>query len=280
MSAYQPKSPNLLHSQLFRKASADPNMVAGYMTGAIETTPRRKSRAVELEKRALARYLPRRCRKRLSYGERVERRMRKRMLGGSSALPDTLRHHFTEGERAVLCVVAGEIKRHGICDLTIDEIGDRAGVARTTVQNAMHEGRRLCLLKITERSVRGCKSKTNLVEIISHEWMVWIKRAPSAARRIGSTFKNASSSKNIGLDKRERIESNKATASNKQESFDETTRATLCRLQDRGRVGDDRDEKGLPGNDLPKPSQDCDWAALRSWVTEIRTPPTCNPHST
>ena len=47
------------------------------------------------------------------------------MLGGSSALPDTLRHHYTEGERAVLFIVAGEVKRHGICDLPIDEIADR-----------------------------------------------------------------------------------------------------------------------------------------------------------
>jgi hypothetical protein len=200
MSAYQPKSPNLTNSPLFRKAAADPDLGLGYMTGAIETIPARKDQA-ELERRALARYLPRRCRKRLSDGERVERRMRKRRLGGSSALPDTLRHYYTEGERAVLCVIAGEQKRYGVCSLSIDEIGDRAGVGRTTVQNAMHEGRRLGHLKITERPVRGQKSLTNLVEIASHEWKVWIERAPSAARRIGSTFKNASTSKIIGLGK-------------------------------------------------------------------------------
>lgn len=56
----------------------------------------------------------------------MKRRHRKRMLGGSSALPDTMRHHYTEGERAALCVVAGEVKRQGVCDLSIDDIADRA----------------------------------------------------------------------------------------------------------------------------------------------------------
>jgi hypothetical protein len=201
MSAYQPKSPNLTDSPLFRKAAVDPDLGLGYMTGAIETIPARKDQAAALKRRALDRYLPRRCRKRLSDGERVERRMRKRRLGGSSALPDTLRHYYTEGERAVLCVIAGEYKRNGVSAMSIDEVGDRAGVGRTTVQNAMHEGRRLGHLKITERPVRGQKSLTNLVEIASHEWRVWIKRAPSAAPRIGSTSENASTSKIIGFSK-------------------------------------------------------------------------------
>jgi predicted DNA-binding protein (UPF0251 family) len=154
--------------------------------------------------RVISRFAPRQCRRRLSDDERIVRRMRKRRLGGSSALPDTLRHHFTEGERAVLCIIAFETKRHGVCNLSIDEIADRAGVGRTTVQNALHEARRLGLVKITERPVRGKKSLTNLVEVASHEWKVWIKRAPSAGRPIGSKlFKNVSTSKIIDIRKQE-----------------------------------------------------------------------------
>lgn len=108
------------------------------------------------------------------------------MLGGSSALPDNLRCFYTEGQRAVLCIIAGEVKRQGVCDMPIDKIAALAGVCRTTVQNALHEARRLGHVKITERPQRGRKSLTNLVEIISPEWRAWIKRGPSAARLIGS----------------------------------------------------------------------------------------------
>jgi hypothetical protein len=88
----------------------------------------------------------------------------------------------------VLCIVVGEVKRHGICDLTIGEIADRAGVCRTTVQNTLHEARRLYHLNITERPQHGRNSLTNIVRITSAEWLNWIRRAPSAARFIGSNL--------------------------------------------------------------------------------------------
>jgi hypothetical protein len=146
----------------------------------------------------ISRFLPR---QRPRSSDRKASRDRRRMLGGSSALPDNLRHHYTEGQRAVLCVVAGEIKRHGVCDLPIDKIAALSGVCRTTVQTAMHEARRLHHIKITERPVHGRKSLPNLVEIISPEWSTWIKRGPSAARFIGSkTVKMVSTTKNINLE--------------------------------------------------------------------------------
>lgn len=134
-----------------------------------------------------SRFTPRKCRKR-SPGEWEERRDRRRMLGGSSALPATLRHHYTEGERSVLCVVGGEVKRRGFCDLTIKEIGDRAGVSRTTVQNALHEARRLEHVTIQERKHQGRKHDPNVVRIVSREWGIWLRRAPSASRLIGSNL--------------------------------------------------------------------------------------------
>src|SRR5262245_51603514 len=60
--------------------------------------------------RLASRFVPRRCRKRLSDEARTKRRRLKRMLGGSSAMPGAFAQEYTEGERAVLCVVAGEIK--------------------------------------------------------------------------------------------------------------------------------------------------------------------------
>jgi hypothetical protein len=148
-----------------------------------------------------SRFTPRPCRKRSP--EHEKRRNRRRMLGGSSALPDNLRPHYTEGERAVLCIVAGEVKRHGICDLTIGEIADRAGVCRTTVQNTLHEARRLYHLNITERPQYGRNSLTNIVRITSAEWLNWIRRGPSAARFIGpNSLKMVSTTKNKEESKR------------------------------------------------------------------------------
>jgi hypothetical protein len=178
------------------KALPDPTAQA-YEQGAISTKPARQ-RCSNEEQRKASIFLPRRCRMRRTDDERIKLRDRKRVLGGSSALPDTMRHHYTEGERAVLCIVAFEVKRHGICDLSIDEIADRAGVGRTTVQNAMHEGRRLGHLLIKVRPQRGAKNLTNVVDIASVEWRTWIRRAPSAARGIGFKIsKNVSTSESI-----------------------------------------------------------------------------------
>ena len=113
---------------------------------------------------------------------------RRRMLAASGNLPDTLRRHFTTGQLAVLCVVAGEVKRCGLCDQPLDEIAALAGVCRATAQSAMHQAREWGLIRVKERRRRGRKSLTNVITIISPEWTDWIRRAPSAARRIGSNF--------------------------------------------------------------------------------------------
>ena len=118
--------------------------------------------------------------------DREASRHRRRMLGGSSALPDKLRQRYTEGNRAVLCIVAGEIKRNGVCDLPIDKIAALAGVCRTSVQNALHEARRLRHIRIVERPQPGRKHLPNIIEIIAPEWLAWIRRSPAAARTIGS----------------------------------------------------------------------------------------------
>jgi hypothetical protein len=134
--------------------------------------------------------------------DRKASRDRRRCLGGSSALPDTLRHHYTEGQRAVLCIIAGEIKHHGVCDLPIDKIAALAGVCRTTVQTTLHEARRLHHIRITERPVPGRKHLPNLIEVASAEWRTWLKRGPSAHRPIGSKTVNlVSTTKNTDLQK-------------------------------------------------------------------------------
>jgi hypothetical protein len=102
----------------------------------------------------------------------------------------------------VLCIIAGEIKHHGVCDLPIDKIAALAGVCRTTVQTTLHEARRLNHIRITERPVPGRKHLSNLIDIASAEWRAWLKRGPSAHRPIGSKTVNlASTTKNTDLQK-------------------------------------------------------------------------------
>jgi hypothetical protein len=123
----------------------------------------------------------------------------RRTLGGSSGLPHTIRCHYTEGERAVLFVIAGEVKRFSVCDLSIKEIADRAGVRRTTVQNALHWAARLRHVEVERRPQPGRKNLTNVIRIVSSAWRAWLARGTFLAR-IG--FKTVSTSRNV--DKEER----------------------------------------------------------------------------
>jgi hypothetical protein len=65
---------------------------------------------------------------------------RKRRLGDMAALPPNVRDRFTEGDRAVLYIVASDCRQHGSCGSSVKEIGDRAGVGATTVRNALRRG--------------------------------------------------------------------------------------------------------------------------------------------
>jgi hypothetical protein len=151
---------------------------ASYLSSMIEgRRPARQTVGVPVA--PVRRFTPRRPQR---SPDRKASRERRRRLGGSSALPDDLRVHYTEGQRSVLCIIAGEIKRHGICDLAIDKIAALAGVCRSTVQATVNLARSLCHLKITHRPQRGRKSLTNLIEIVSPKWLAWVRRAPSAAR--------------------------------------------------------------------------------------------------
>jgi hypothetical protein len=114
--------------------------------------------------------------------DRKASRDRRRTLGSSSSMPPGLRALFTEGQRAVLAIVAGEVKHHGTCDLLYDQIAALAGICRTTVQTTMHEARQLGLINVTERPRPGRKNLSNVIRIMSREWLTWLKRAPTAHR--------------------------------------------------------------------------------------------------
>lgn len=168
-------------------------LVAAWESGALTSKPATPPPGQRINRHA------RRCAQRMGRKwqlspDRAASVRRRRQLGGSSSMPDTIRHHYTEGQRAALAVVSGEVKHHGICDLAIDRIAAVAGVSRTTVQNALREARALGHIRVDERPRRGQKNLTNLIRIVSSEWLVWLKRGPSLARSIG--FKTIHPTKN------------------------------------------------------------------------------------
>jgi len=52
-----------------------------------------------------------------------------------------------------------------------------AGVAETTVRNAIREARKLGLVTVEERPVTGFRNLPNIVRIVSAEWTAWLRLA-------------------------------------------------------------------------------------------------------
>ncbi|PSH63339.1 hypothetical protein CU102_24050 [Phyllobacterium brassicacearum] len=101
---------------------------------------------------------------------------RKRRLGDMAALPPHVRHKFTEGERAVLYIVAADCRQHGSCRCSIKEIGDRAGVGITTVRNALRRARILQLVDVAARPQWRAKHLTNVISIACPRWLSWLQK--------------------------------------------------------------------------------------------------------
>jgi len=132
---------------------------------------------------------------------------RRRRLVASGPLPPPLAARFTWGEIAVMRIVGDECRVHGCCTLHIDAIAARAGVHRTTVQNALREaqGRGEMLgspvISLQERRRRGQRSLTNIIRIVSREWLNWLHKGPSrSAMRVGSKCRAAKKSSTTDTD--------------------------------------------------------------------------------
>jgi len=93
-------------------------------------------------------------------------------------MPRWLAERFTVGQMAVMRIVADAHQHKGHCDLSLGEITAKAGVCRMTVVRAIKaagpygEG----LISIKERPRRGRKNLTNVVRVVSREWLSWLAR--------------------------------------------------------------------------------------------------------
>jgi len=136
---------------------------------------------------------------------------RRRRLVASGPLPPPLAARFTWGEIAVMRIVGDECRAHGYCTLHIDAIAARAGVHRTTVQNALREAQGrgevpgVPIISVQERRRAGQRSLTNIIRIISREWRDWLHKGPSrSAMGVGSKCTAIKKSSTTDTSKKER----------------------------------------------------------------------------
>ncbi|HEY0493358.1 MAG TPA: hypothetical protein VGD57_07820, partial [Candidatus Dormibacteraeota bacterium] len=89
----------------------------------------------------------------------------------------------------------------GDCRLCIDHIAAIAGVARSTVKNAVRQARTLGLVTVEERAQTAWRNLSNVVRIVSSEWQAWnrLARRPSLQ---GGGVKSVTSTNTQGLELR------------------------------------------------------------------------------
>ena len=102
---------------------------------------------------------------------------RRRRWAASGRLPPALAAKFSLAEQSALSIVAAETARRGDCRLSVPHLAALAGVAETTVRNAIREARKLGLLTVEERRVTGFRNLPNVVRIVSPEWTAWLRLA-------------------------------------------------------------------------------------------------------
>lgn len=109
---------------------------------------------------------------------------RRRRWAASGRLPPGLAARFTLAEQAVLALVATETSKRGDCRLAVGQLAAVAGVAETTVRNALREAKKHGLVTVEERRVTGFRNDTNVVRILSPEWQAWMRLARKPAREL------------------------------------------------------------------------------------------------
>lgn len=100
---------------------------------------------------------------------------RRRRWVASGWLPPQLAGQFTQGEAAVLAVIAREISKTGRCRLYVGQLAAFAGVSRSTVKSATRQAQRLGLIAIEVWKVTAIRNLANTITITSPAWSTWLR---------------------------------------------------------------------------------------------------------
>jgi hypothetical protein len=79
--------------------------------------------------------------------------------GGAGLISKSICGFYTEGERAVLNVIAAECNASGASELSLNQMADRAGVGRTSVHLAIQKPRSLHHIQVQLRQELGIANK-------------------------------------------------------------------------------------------------------------------------
>ena len=131
---------------------------------------------------------------------------RRRRLAASGPMPPSLAVRFTTAELAALKIIGDDVRRSGACVLPIDAVAARAGISRTSAQNAIRQACRLGMLERQERRRKGANSLTNVLRVVDREWSAWLKRGSA-----GGGLKSLSTTDNRSLSGGERHERQRAS---------------------------------------------------------------------
>ena len=101
---------------------------------------------------------------------------RRRTAGGVRPHAAAARQPIHNGGAGGVAPVADEARAKRHCTLTLGELAARAGVGITTARNAIHEAAGHGYLTIEERRRDKRPNLSNVVRIVSREWLLWIER--------------------------------------------------------------------------------------------------------
>lgn len=253
MTSSIPVSDALLRNLAGRKWRDDA-LASAFATGEAHTRKASNGPA-KVFGRLSSRFIRPGTRKHPKSPDRNASRQRKRSWAGSG-MPRVMWKHYTEGERAVLCVVGDQVKRQGFCDLPLDRIAAVAGVSRTTCQNALRKARHVDLGHVTveERPRAGQKNLTNIIRIIAKDWLGWLKRSIGFKRLNPTVAKEDKTSQTASVDRpKEAYERERAGSAEAQPKPINVEKGAMH--EQRQLLGDNRVSRGSrPVSDDRKPA--------------------------
>lgn len=100
---------------------------------------------------------------------------RRRRLAYSGPMPPQLACKFPPAQLAALEIVGDEVAARGYCNLSNGEIAARAGCSVRWAQMALREAEEEGYIHIQERRVSVFRNDTNIIRVVSPEWLAWLK---------------------------------------------------------------------------------------------------------